>query len=130
MLLAVVDRARLTISAQHQRNPSWVQLSDGHVRNGFTVKIRNMEARPRQMELSLSGLRGAVMWTDGGSRETAGGAVRTIVPADALAKLPIFVAAPGRGEERQEFSFSVRSLDGRESDSTEAVFERPEGHDD
>jgi cytochrome c oxidase accessory protein FixG len=126
MLLSVVDRARLTISAQHQRNPSWVQLSDGHVRNGFTVKIRNMEARPREMELSIAGLRGAVVWTQGGSRETAGTTVRTTVPADALAKLPIFVAAPGGGEERQEFAFSVRSLDGRESDSTEAAFERPD----
>jgi cytochrome c oxidase accessory protein FixG len=126
MLLAVVDRSRLTISAQHQRNPPFVQLSDGHVRNGFTVKIRNMEARPREMELSISDLPGAVMWTNGGTRETAGTHVRTTVPADALAKLPIFVAAPGGGEERQDFAFSVRSLDGRESDQTEAKFERPQ----
>jgi cytochrome c oxidase accessory protein FixG len=125
MLLAVIDRARLTVSAQHERNPAWVQLSDGQVRNGFMVKIRNMEARPREMELSISELPGAVMWTDGGSRETARTKVRTTVPADALAKLPIFVAAPGEGEERQDFAFSVRSLDGRESDSTEAKFERP-----
>ena len=125
MLLAVVDRARLTISAQHQRNPSYVQLSDGHVRNGFTVKIRNMETRPREMEVSISGLPGAVIWSDGGSRDAAGRNVRTMVPADALAKLPIFVAAPGGGEAQQEFAFSVRSVDGRESDSTEAVFERP-----
>jgi hypothetical protein len=85
-----------------------------------------MEARPREMEVAVSDLPGAVMWTEGGSRETAGTMFRTSVPADALAKLPIFVAAPGGGEERQEFAFSVRSLDGRESDSTEAVFERPD----
>ena len=125
MLLGVMDRTRLTVSAQHQRNPSYVQLSDGHVRNGFTVKIRNMEARPREMELSIVGLPGAVLWTDSGSRETAGTVVRTTVPSDALAKLPIFVAAPGGGEERQDFRFSARSTDGRESDSTDAVFERP-----
>jgi cytochrome c oxidase accessory protein FixG len=125
MLLGVIDRTRLTVSAQHQRNPSYVQLSDGHVRNGFTVKIRNMEARPRNMELSIAGLPRAVIWTDSGSRATAGNVVRTTVPSDALAKLPIFVAAPGGGEERQDFIFSVRSSDGRESDSTGAVFERP-----
>ncbi|HXG82225.1 MAG TPA: cytochrome c oxidase accessory protein CcoG [Sphingomicrobium sp.] len=126
MLLAVADRTRLTISAQHQRNPSFVQLSDGHVRNGFTVKIRNMEAQPREMDLSVAGLPGAVIWTTSGSREAAEKSIRTTVPADALAKLPIFVATPGGGEERQEFAFTVRSVDGRESDSTEAVFERPE----
>jgi cytochrome c oxidase accessory protein FixG len=130
MLLAVIDRSRLTISAQHQRNPSYVQLSDGHVRNGFTVKIRNMEARPRDMEVSIAGLPGAIMWTEGGRRETAGTRIRTSVPADALAKLPIFVAAPGGGEERQDFVISVRSVDGRESDSIQAKFERPKGHDD
>jgi polyferredoxin len=68
MLLALGERARLDISAQHQRNPSYVQLSDGAVRNGFTVKLRNMEARPRAMEVRLEGLSGGVMWTQGGSR--------------------------------------------------------------
>jgi cytochrome c oxidase accessory protein FixG len=125
MLLALGERARLDISAQHQRNPSYVQLSDGAVRNGFTVKLRNMEARPRAMEVRLEGLSGGVMWTQGGSRETAGLVVRTTVPADALAKLPIFVAAPGGGEARQDFVFAVRAADGGESDSVEAAFERP-----
>jgi cytochrome c oxidase accessory protein FixG len=125
MLAVLADRTRLDISAQHQRNPAWVQLSDGHVRNNFTVKLRNMEARPREMSVSLGGLPQAVMWSEGGSRETAGRTIRTTVPADALAKLPIFVAAPGGGEGSQHFTFSVRSVDGRESDNVEAVFERP-----
>jgi polyferredoxin len=124
MLFALGDRARLDIRAQHQRNPAYVQLADGAVRNGFTVKLRNMQARPRAMEVRLEGLPGAVMWTQRGSRDTAGALVRTTVPADALAKLPIFVAAPSGGQERQDFSFTVRGADG-ESDSVEAVFERP-----
>ena len=126
MLVALGDRARLDISAQHQRNPAYVQLSDGAVRNGFTVKLRNMQTRPRAMEVRLDGLPGGVMWTDGGSREGAGVVVRIAVPADALAKLPIFVAAPGGGQARQEFAFAVRAADGSESDSVGAVFERPE----
>jgi cytochrome c oxidase accessory protein FixG len=126
MLLSVIDRTRLTISAQHQRNPAWVQLSDGHVRNGFTVKIRNMEARPRQLQVAIAGLPGAVMWTEGGTRESAGTSVRVSVPADTLAKLPIFVAAPSGGIGRQEFVFSVRSLDGGEVDVTRSKFERPQ----
>jgi len=125
MLAVLGGRSRLDISAQHGRNPAWVQLSDGHVRNNYTVKLRNMEARPREMVVSLTGLPGAVIWTEGGSRESASAAVRTTVPPDALAKLPIFVAAPGGGEEHQEFAFTVRAA-GDESDATEAVFERPE----
>jgi cytochrome c oxidase accessory protein FixG len=123
MAVSLADRTRLSISAQHERNPAWVQLSDGHIRNGFTVKLRNMQARPREMEVSLTDLPGAVMWADSGSRETASTRIRTTVPADALAKLPIFVAAPGGEEGSSEFVFTVRSADG-ESDSTDAVFER------
>jgi cytochrome c oxidase accessory protein FixG len=124
MLVALGDRARLTISAQHQRNPAWVQLSDGHVRNNFTVKLRNMEDRPRAMEVRLDGLEGGAMWTTGGSREQASDVVRTIVPADALAKLPIFVAAPGGGQGDRRFAFAVRATGGEEG-STEAEFEWP-----
>ena len=127
MASVMANRSRLDVSAQHQRNPSYVQLSDGAVRNGFTVKIRNMQTQPREMEVSVIGLLDGVMWTQGGSRETASATIRMTVPADALAKLPIFVAAPGGREARQDFSFTVRSTDGEESDSTEAVFERPGG---
>jgi cytochrome c oxidase accessory protein FixG len=126
MLFSLADRTRLSISAQHQRNPEWVQLSDGHVRNDYTVKLRNMQTRPREMVVSFAGLPGAVMWTEGESRESAGRAVRTTVAADSLAKLPLFVAAPGGGEEHRDFRFTVRSADGDEQSSTAAVFERPE----
>ena len=126
MLVSLADRAHLSISAQHQRNPAWVQLSDGHVRNNYTLKLRNMETRPRDMVVTIAGLNGAVMWTEGGSRDSGSTSLRTRVSPDALAKLPIFVAAPGGGKALQEFAFSVRSADGRESASTEAVFERPE----
>ena len=129
MLLSVGDRTRLTISAQHQRNPAFVQLSDGQVRNDFTVKLRNMEGRPRILEVRLSGLPGATLWVQGGSRAAATGSVRSLVPADSLAKLPISVAAPPGGQASQPFAFTVRSGTGEEAETagTKAVFERPEG---
>ena len=83
-----------------------------------------MQARPRNMEVSMSDLPGAVIWTPNGSRETAGQSIRATVPADEVAKLSVLVAAPGSGPEQQDFTFSVRSADG-EADRTDAVFERP-----
>ena len=58
--------------------------------------------------------------------EQAGATVRTIVPADSLAKLRIFVAAPNAGESHEAIAFSVRALDAEAgSDQAEAFFERP-----
>ena len=126
MLFGLGARTRLDISVQQTRNPIYVQLSDGHVRNGYTVKIRNMQARPRPVEVAIEGLPNAVIWSETGSRERGGRTVRTTVPADALAKLRIFVAAPSGGEERDPIAFAVRALDSEGgSDRTETHFERP-----
>jgi len=127
MLFGLGTRARIDISAQQTRNPLYVQLSDGAVRNGYTVKIRNMQARPRDVAVTLEGLPGAVMWAEDGSRETASREVRTTVAADSLGRLRIFVAAPGGGEAHQDVAFAVRALDAEGgSDRVEIQFERPE----
>jgi cytochrome c oxidase accessory protein FixG len=126
MLFALGQRTRLDAAALQDRNPIYVRLSDGHIRNGYTVKIRNMQARPREVEVALFGLPGGVMWMEGMSRDEGSGSVRAQVPADALAKLRIFVVAPNEGEERQAFAFAVRALDAEGgADETKTFFERP-----
>ena len=125
LLFGLSTRTRLDISAQEDRNPLYVRLSDGAVRNGYTVKIRNMELRPRNVRITLEGLPGGVMWTETGRRETAARSLGTTVPADALQKLRIFVAAPA-GEERREAAFALRALDAQGGgDRVEVTFEGP-----
>ena len=51
MLLTLGERARLTIDSAQDRNPVVVTMSDGQVRNGWTIKMRNMEGRPRSLSL-------------------------------------------------------------------------------
>ena len=126
MLFALGARTRLDISAQQDRNPIFVRLSDGAIRNAYTVKLRNMETRPRPMEVSVTGLRDVKMWTEAGSREEASRAVRVTVPADSVAKLRLFLTVPPTGPARQDFSFTVRALDHEGGgDSEDARFERP-----
>ncbi|QOT73861.1 cytochrome c oxidase accessory protein CcoG [Sphingobium fuliginis] len=126
MLFALGARERLEISAQQDRNPIFVRLSDGAIRNAYTVKLRNMQARPRPMEVGLTGLPGGRMWTDAGSRENAAATVRTTVPADSVAKLRLFLTLPSGGPARQDFRFTVRALDREGGSASEpARFERP-----
>jgi hypothetical protein len=86
-----------------------------------------MEARPRKVEIAMDGLPQAVAWTVDGKRETAGTSVPLDVPADSVAKLKLFVAAPEGGAAEEAFAFTVRSLDSEgETDRVDARFERPE----
>ena len=125
LLFGLSTRTRLDVSAQEDRNPLYVRLSDGAVRNGYTVKIRNMELRPRNVRITLEGLPGAVMWSEAGRRETGTRSLDATVPADALQKLRIFVAAPA-GEERREGAFAVRALDAEGGEArVEVTFEGP-----
>jgi len=109
MLFTLGQRTRLDISVQHDRNPAFVQLSDGAVRNNYTVKIRNMETRPRTIDLSISGLPDAVAWIEPGSRTNAATHIRVPVPADSVTKLRLMVAAPGAGPQRSPLTISANA---------------------
>jgi cytochrome c oxidase accessory protein FixG len=127
LLFALGNRTRIDISASQERNPLFVQLSNGDVRNSYTVRLRNMETRPRRMEIGMTGLESGRLWQRGGS---AGSASRTLgvdVPADSVAKLTLFVVAPRAGAEREDFVLTVRALD-RDGggDAHDVTFDRPE----
>ncbi|SER02698.1 cytochrome c oxidase accessory protein CcoG [Sphingobium sp. YR768] len=126
MLFALGARTRIDIAAQQDRNPIFVRLSDGAIRNAYMVKVRNMEARPRPVTVAVEGLPGAMLWTDAMPREQAAATVTATVPADSVAKLRLFIAAPAPGPQRQDFAFTVRATD-REGggDREPARFERP-----
>ncbi|MEM8694809.1 MAG: cytochrome c oxidase accessory protein CcoG [Pseudomonadota bacterium] len=117
MLFAVGTRDRLTVNAIQERNPTFVQLTDGHVRNSFDLKIRNMENRPREMTVAIEGLPGAVMWAGSGNRDQALRAFDITVPADQLLSTRIFVAAPSEGEAAEDFAFVVSAGEGEEAET-------------
>lgn len=126
LLFALGSRERTGITVQPDRNPPFMLMSDGSVRNSYTVKLRNMQNRPRDMELSLVGLSGAVMWTDDMPREKASRQIVRSVPADATLPLRVYVMAP-RSSEAQDFSFSVTSLGAdRETDDVQTGFDAPD----
>lgn len=56
MLYALVTRDFLAISVLHDRNPIFVELSDGTIRNGYTVRLSNKRNYARQFVLGIEGL--------------------------------------------------------------------------
>lgn len=127
MLFTLGQRTRLDLAVQPDRNPVYVRLSDGSIRNNYTLKIRNMETRPRIVDVYVEGLPGAVIWTPAGKREFATQHIHFAVAPDAVHKVQLFVAAPAEGPEHSAFTISTNARTGDESgDSDTVVFERPE----
>ena len=65
MLYALATRSAIQISAQHERNPLAVMLSDGGVRNDYTVRILNKSGVARAFAIDVVGLPGATLQTAG-----------------------------------------------------------------
>ena len=56
MLYTLATRNSEGISVIHDRNPMFVRLSDGELRNGYTVRILNKSLEPRRFMLTVDGL--------------------------------------------------------------------------
>jgi polyferredoxin len=110
MLYSLVTRDRLDVNVLHDRNPQFVVLSDGAIRNGYTIKILNMLQLPRTFELSLDGLPGATM-TMTGSDADPSRTIHLLVDADELRTIKTYVTAPRAGLSGQSaIRFKVRDL--------------------
>ena len=125
LLFALGTRDRIDIKVQKDRNPPYTVQSSGEIRNDYTVKVLNMESRPRQMQVSLDGLPGGKFWTNDMPRDKAARELKLNVPADRVEPLRIYVIAPD-GTKEQSFRFRLKALDGAgEDDASEVRFDSP-----
>ncbi|WP_404712556.1 cytochrome c oxidase accessory protein CcoG [Sphingomonas sp. MMS24-J13] len=127
LLFALGTRARIVVSVLQDRNPIYVRLSDGAIRNDYLVKVRNMEDRPRTVEIAIDGVPGAVMWTEQGDRKAAVRKMPLDLAPDQVAQAHLFVATAASGPQRADLTFAVRALDPEGGGArVRTVFERPE----
>src|SRR5262249_334416 len=59
MLPAPPTRGSVGINVIHDRNPMFVRLSDGAIRNAYTVRILNKRTEPRRFAFAADGVAGA-----------------------------------------------------------------------
>jgi len=129
MVFVLMGRDRLQVNVLADRNPQYVVLSDGSIRNGYTVKLLNMVPEPRVFTLALQGLPGGEM-SIVGSDDPPGTRFTVEVEPDRLRTLKVYVSQPpdriaGTG---QHFTFAVEEQGGMgESASYTATFDAPEG---
>lgn len=127
LLVALMVRDRLDLNVLHDRNPTFVLLSDGSIRNGFKVKVLNMKTRPRQFTLKLQGLPGATMKVSGADK-SVGRSMTFEVKQSQLLAIKLFVSADRKSlsSEQTDFKFVVtENRDGGEEVEYTAKFTAP-----
>jgi cytochrome c oxidase accessory protein FixG len=121
MLFALGTRAHTDLTVSPDRNPPFMLMKDGSVRNSYTLRLRNMEARPRKMEVALVGLpAGALMWTDAIGRDDAASSQFIEVPANETRIVRTYVVVPA-GQAAEAFEFRLTSLDEQREQATVAA---------
>ncbi len=128
MLTALLLRADLDVSVLHDRNPVYVRLSDGGLRNGYTVKLLNKLYQPRSLQLGVEGLPGATLSVIG--HEHDANPVVTVAPDD-LQALRLYVtldknAAAALKDELTDFTLVVTDTSSGLRAEHRATFRGPE----
>jgi len=94
VLTGLATRSTLDITVLHDRNPLFVTLSDGSIRNGYTIKILNKSREARRFTLTLDTPSGAVLSAIGTEQAEPGAPVVFTIPSNAVAGHQVFVQLP------------------------------------
>jgi len=130
LVVALFLRPPFDFKVSPVRNPQYVMLADGSIRNTYEVRLRNKQPREMTLEISLTdhedahdfgGSHGAVQLTLEGRDAN----VVTVAPDETLTQR-VYVTAP-RGsdladERRSDVRFWLRDVDGTKRVSADSVF--------
>ncbi len=119
MLYGLMNREKLELNVLHDRNPLFVKLSDGTVRNGYTIKILNKTHEDRHFSLAVAGLADAVVTVEGAGDLTPDDLK---VFADSVGHFRVYVAGPKPSEVRKAIVFSIRDKQEPMVADTETLF--------
>jgi len=125
MLATLLTRATLDVNVLRDRNPLFVHLSDGSIRNGYTLKIINKEHDTRRFRLSVAGAAGATLDVVGVS--DGGEPVLTVEP-DRLASFRVYVTLPAKDLEGSSLpiDFVVEDTTSGARATYDGIFRGPE----
>ena len=122
MLGALVTRRSIDLDVIRDRNPDFVTLADGSVRNAYTLKLMNRSDRPRNFYLTLDGVDDRKVNIIG-----MGFAIlpaKLFVEADRVRALRVLVTVPRTELQTgsRNIRFTLRDAETGEDDGAAAVF--------
>ncbi len=122
MLFGLTTRATIDLNVLRDRNPTFVRLSDGSIRNAYTVKVMNRVNARRTLALAIEGPRGFSAKIVG--IEDATLPTRIEVEGDRLRTLRVLLTVPGEALAEASLPVTFRMSDAAsgETRSTDSVF--------
>ncbi|MCC7260728.1 MAG: cytochrome c oxidase accessory protein CcoG, partial [Alphaproteobacteria bacterium] len=119
MLYTLLTRSPLELNIIHDRNPLFVTLSDGSVRNGDNIAILNKSHEDRVFSLEVQGLKNVELRVQGSQDMDPS---QLPVFADSVGHFRVFLAASGQSEPRTEIEFTITEQSKRISVHEETIF--------
>ena len=126
MIAAFALRSDIDVSAQRDRSPNFVRLSNGDVRNAYTIKVSNKRQEDRRVRLGVRGLSNPAIAITNAADELAGPPHLTI-RADAVGTYRVLVTVPAAKAPAGSLPISFFAVDdaGREIATHESAFVGP-----
>jgi cytochrome c oxidase accessory protein FixG len=109
MLYALATRSSLGINVLHDRNPLFTTLSDGSIRNDYTVRLLN-KGGDRAFALDVSGLPNAVLRITGIERNADGRTIAEVGP-DQTRELRVSLLVPAKALPRDSVDIEITATD-------------------
>jgi cytochrome c oxidase accessory protein FixG len=94
MVATFLLRSEIELSVQRDRSPNFVRLTNGDIRNSYTVKILNKRQAEQRFTLVLEGLPSAGLTYVGAEVDGRTDQARLPVRADAVGTFRVFVTLP------------------------------------
>ena len=120
MAWGLTHRTVLGLHVLRDRNPMFVRLHDGAVRDGYTLKIANHTFRDRTVEVRFSGIAGARLKTPGAPATS--GPLNVLVEANEARAVRVFVIAPTGAATQPNTPVIFTIGDARDQASAKTVF--------
>jgi polyferredoxin len=112
----LATRNTLGVNVMHDRNPIYVALSDGSIRNAYTLRILNQKGFERDFKLTLTGLPQATIEVQGHSAPDESGVDITVSPDQTL-ELRVLVTAPPGAQLSQSTNVQFVLTDAKTAES-------------
>ncbi|HRK68135.1 MAG TPA: cytochrome c oxidase accessory protein CcoG [Hyphomonas sp.] len=123
MLWGYTAKSSYEFNVLKDRSPPYIQLSDGRVRNGYTLKLVNKKAESRSVSVAVTGIEGAEFEIVGVGPAAPGQVLTLTTEPYGVNRFRMLVTIPaGQDEHRKLLSVVITDTDTGERLDADAAF--------